>query len=183
MEIPEKVQFKRNLWCNSISNLEKFMIRRHLVYQQTVNDGFSIFQHQDDGDITLLVFVFSEKMGIDILKYIISFCEKANIKNIIIIQQNMVTSNCKKVIESLFQYNIEIFELNHFQYDITKLYYYIPHEKVEDEQTISIIKEKYKSKIPILLKSDAICCYFNFKRGDIIKVTRGENDICYRIVK
>jgi DNA-directed RNA polymerase subunit H (RpoH/RPB5) len=183
MEISDKVQFKRDLWKKSIPNIEKFMIRRHLIFQQMVNDGFFIFQHQDTDDISLLVFVFSEKMGIETLKYVIAFCESINIKNSIIIHQNLVTSNCKKVIESLFQYNIEIFELDHFQYDITKLYYYIPHEKVDDETTISIIKEKYKCKIPILLKSDAICRYFNFKRGDIVKVTRGENNICYRIVK
>lgn len=183
MEIPERVQLKRNLWKNSIPNIEKFMMRRHLIFQQMVNEGMFIFQHQDEGTITLLVFVFSEKMGIDTLKFVIAYCEKMNIKNIIILHQNLVTSNCKKVIESLFQYNIEIFELNHFQYDITTLYYYVPHEKVQDTNLIKFIQDQYHNKIPILLKSDVISRYFNFKRGDIIKVTRDEGNICYRIVK
>jgi DNA-directed RNA polymerase subunit H (RpoH/RPB5) len=183
MDIPEKVQQKRDLWLNSIPNLEKFMMRRNLIFQQMVNDGLFVFQHQDSGIITLLVFIFSEKMGIDSLKYIIGFCEKINIKNVIIIHQNIVTSNCRKVIESLFQYNIEIFELNQFQYDITSLYYYVPHEKVNDENLITFIKQRYQNKIPILLKTDVISRYFNFKRGDIIQINRGENNICYRIVK
>lgn len=183
MDIPEKVQHKRDLWENSVPNIEKFMMRRHLIFQQMINDGLFIFQHQDEGTITLLVFVFSEKMGIDTLKFIIAYCEKMTIKNVIIIHQNFITSNCKKVIESLFQYNVEIFELNHFQFDITTLYYYIPHEKVQDMTLINFIKEKYKNKIPILLKTDAVSRYFNFKRGDIIKITRDDSSICYRIVK
>lgn len=183
MDIPEKVQLKRDLWTNSIPNLEKFMMRRNLIFQQMVNEGLFIFQHQDTGIMTLLVFIFSEKMGIDSLKFVIAFCERMEVKNIIIIHQHLVTSNCRKVIENLFQYNIEIFQLDHFQYDITSLYYYLPHEKVHDPELIEFIKDNYHNKIPILLKSDAISRYFDFKRGDIIKVTRGENDICYRIVK
>lgn len=183
MDIPEKVQLKRDLWTNSIPNLEKFMMRRNLIFQQMVNEGLFIFQHQDTGIMTLLVFIFSEKMGIDSLKFVIASCEKMEVKNIIIIHQNLVTSNCRKVIENLFQYHIEIFELDHFQYDITALYYYLPHEKVNNPELIQFIKNNYHNKIPILLKSDAISRYFDFKRGDIIKITRGENDICYRIVK
>lgn len=183
MEIPTRVQQKRNLWLNSIPNVEKFMMRRHLIFQQMVNDGLYVFQHQEDGTITLLVFVFSEKMGIDTLKFIVAFCEKMLIKNVIIIHQNLVTSNCRKVIESLFQYHMEMFELNHFQYDITSLYYYVPHERVEDESLIQFIKDRYQNKIPILLKSDVVVRYFNFKRGDIVKIKRNESDICYRIVK
>lgn len=183
MEISDKVQFKRDLWKKSIPNIEKFMIRRHLIFQQMVNDGFFIFQHQDTDDISLLVFVFSEKMGIETLKYIIAFCESINIKNTIIIHQNLVTSNCKKVIESLFQYNIEIFELDHFQYDITKLYYYIPHEKIQNSDFLKKIREKYKNKLPILLRTDPICRYFGFKRNDIIKIERNKNEIIFRQVR
>ena len=83
MDIPEKVQLKRDLWTNSIPNLEKFMMRRSLIFQQMVNDGLFIFQHQDTGIMTLLVFIFSEKMGIDSLKFVIAFCERMEIKNII----------------------------------------------------------------------------------------------------
>ena len=89
MEIPERVQLKRNLWKNSIPNVETFMMRRHLIFQQMVNEGMFIFQHQDEGTITLLVFVFSEKMGIDTLKFVVAYCEKMNIKNVIILHQNL----------------------------------------------------------------------------------------------
>ena len=63
--------------------------------------------------------------------------------NPISIYQNNITTNCLKVIEHLFQYSIELFSLNEFQYDITKLYYYVPHEKIIDE---NLLKDFYKNK-------------------------------------
>ena len=41
----------------------------------------------------------------------------------------------------------------------------------------------FGSKIPFLLKTDPIVRYFNFEKGDIIKVIRKDNYISYRIVK
>ena len=94
-----------------------------------------------------------------------------------------MTSNCLKVIDNIFQFQIECFRVNEFQYDITSLYYYVPHEKIVNENLLQEIRKKYGAHLPILLKSDPIVRYFGFKRNDIIKVIRSENEIVYRQVR
>ena len=82
----------------------------------------------------------------------------------------------------MFQFHVELFSLNEFQYDITKLYYYVPHEKVTNEKKIREIREIYKNSLPSILRTDPISRYFGFKRGDIIKIIRSPSEICYRMV-
>ena len=74
-------------------------------------------------------------------------------------------------------------KLNEFQYDIKKLYYYVPHTKINDKELLKTIKDKYKNKLPILLRSDPISRYFGFKRNDIIQIDRNENEICFRQIR
>ena len=86
----------------------------------------------------------------------------------------------------MIHFETEYFFLKEFQYDLTELHYYVPHEKIEQNDLIHEIKLKYKNSIPILLKSDPVSRYFGFQRGDFIKIVRndlGVNVICYRIIK
>lgn len=183
LNIPTNLIYKKNLWYQSIPFINSFLERRNYTFQHQLNEEIFLYQHNETGNPYFIILVFQEKMGIEHLKSYIQHCENTIIKDIIIIYQNNITTNCLKVIEHLFQYSIELFSLDEFQYDITKLYYYIPHEKVVDEKIIKEMKEKYKNNLPILLRNDPISRYFGFKRNDIIKVIRGENEICFRQVR
>lgn len=175
----------QNLWKNSLPNIEKMLNRRQYEFNSDLQNGFIKFT-SDDKDCLLFLF-FSDKLGIEIMRDIIHFSEMNNIKHIILIIQNTYSSNCKKVIDNLLKYKIEIFELREFQYDITKLYYFIPHYVVKDEQLIANIKEKYSSNLPVILKTDKIVQYFGFDKGNIVQIHRKDNGhdetICYRIIK
>ena len=46
-----------------------------------------------------------------------------------------------------------------------------------------LLLAKYGGKLPIILKTDPVVKYLNFKKGDILKVTRKSDYIHYRIVK
>ena len=133
LRIPDNLIFKKKLWFQSIPFLSSFLERRNYTFQHQLNDEIFLYQHNETGNPVFLILVFQEKMGIEHLKSYIQHCENTIIKDIIIIYQNNITTNCLKVIEHLFQYTIELFSLDEFQYDITKLYYYVPHEKVNDE--------------------------------------------------
>lgn len=175
----------QNLWQTSLPHIEKMLNRRDFFFESDLQNGFLKFS-KDDKDCLVFLF-FSDKLGIEILRDIIQFSEMNNIKEIILILQNTYSSNCKKVIENLLKYKIEIFELKEFQYDLTKLYYFIPHYVVKDKNLIATIKEKYMPNLPVILKSDKIVKYFGFERGNIIEIHRKDNGrditICYRIVK
>lgn len=175
----------QKLWQNSLPNIKKMLNRRQYEFNSDLQNGFIKFT-SDDKDCLVFLF-FSDKLGIEIMRDIIHFSEMNNIKHIILIIQNSFSSNCKKVIDNLLKYKIEIFELREFQYDITKLYYFVPHYVVKDEQLIANIKEKYSSNLPVILKTDKIVQYFGFDKGNIVQIHRKDNGkdetICYRIIK
>ena len=122
-------------------------------------------------------------MGVDCLKKHLKETCTESVKDYIIVYENQITSTCNRIISDLFQYNIELFCLEDFLFDFTELYYYIPHERVKNQEKINELRERYDTKFPILLSSDPVCKYFGFKKNDIIKVIRSDKEIAYRIVK
>ena len=48
---------------------------------------------------------------------------------------------------------------------------------------IDHLKKKYGTKIPILKLDDPISRFYNYKKGDIIEITRYDNNICHRMIK
>lgn len=181
--LPEDLTTKESYWRTGIINIEKFMERRNYTFQNQMSDDVFLFQNNETGNPLFIILVFQEKMGIENLKNYIQLCENTTIRNLVIVYQNQITTNCSKIIENMFQFQIELFSLNEFQYDITELYYYIPHEKITSESKIKEIKEIYKNFLPSMLKTDPISRYFGFKRNDIIKITRSPNEICYRVIR
>ncbi len=43
--------------------------------------------------------------------------------------------------------------------------------------------DKYGQKFPFIRKDDQIARFYNYQRGDVIKITRNDGFITYRIVK
>ena len=70
---------------------------------------------------------------------------------------------------------IQLIKSDFFNINITKK---APlHQKVNDH----VIKNK--KEIPIIKKDDPNCIFYNFSKGDVIRVVRSDGDICYRLVK
>ena len=65
---------------------------------------------------------------------------------------------------------------------IIKHKYYFPHIKIEGNELNEIVT-KFGNKIPIILKTDSVVKYLDFKKGDIIKIIRKNDYVHYRIVK
>lgn len=76
---------------------------------------------------------------------------------------------------SLISKQIQLIKSDFFNINITKK---APlHQKVES----SIIKNK--REIAIIKETDPNCIFYNFVKGDIIRVVRTDGDICYRMVR
>ena len=123
-----------------------------------------------------------EKMNIDSIKEFIRLLEFHEIVHGIIVYQNTITASSRKVIENLFQFNIELFELKEMQYDITMFRYFCPHEKLDAVQTAEM-RKKFGTSLPSLLRTDPIVRYYHFQKGDVIRVTRRNGTQIYRLVK
>jgi DNA-directed RNA polymerase subunit H (RpoH/RPB5) len=70
--------------------------------------------------------------------------------------------------------HIQLIKSDFFNINITKK---APlHQKVNNH----VIKNK--KEIPIIKEDDPNCVFYNFTKGDVIRVTRSDGDICYRLV-
>ena len=149
--------------------------------EHDLNDDQIIFT--DSRDKRIIVFLCTlQKLNINSIKEYIKLIEEKGINHAIIIYLNVITSSAKKVVENLYNVTIELFTFNELQFNITTHKLVPTHTRLTSTETTEF-KAKYGTKIPVLLKSDPMSRFYNFTRGQIIKVTRCNGTISYRIVK
>lgn len=126
------------------------------------------------------------KLNIAELKSIIQFLETKDIKHAIIVlpSDNLPTPAVKNFVQNAISIGlkIEFFDSQDLFFNITKHRLVPEHKKLTKEQAKEI-KNKYGLNLPVILKSDAISVFYDFSKGDIIKITRKNRSIMYRIVK
>jgi DNA-directed RNA polymerase I, II, and III subunit RPABC1 len=79
--------------------------------------------------------------------------------------------------------NIEIFHADDLQYNPTKHFLVPKHEALPAKEGKAFRDTYGAQKIPILLRTDPICRFFDFRKGSIIKITRKGGHVCFRIVR
>ena len=131
----------------------------------------------------IYVIAVYENYNTNILKKIIQILNNDNISHAIIIYNQDITSFVKS--QNIIAENhihLENFSKNELIINITK-HSLQPLEIIElSNEDVNKIK-KYKSKLPILLRSDPICKFYNFSIGSVLKITRRDNSVCLKIVK
>lgn len=86
----------------------------------------------------------------------------------------------KKMSKDNFYKLCETIDYTNLLYNPTNHEYVSKHEKIKNYEKKY---KKYNLKHPEILKNDAICKWYNYEINDILKVTRKDRTICYRIVK
>ena len=136
----------------------------------------------DDKKTYNVLFLMSPKLNIANIKDCIKFLQENNVQHCIIVYNNNITSSAKRVIANFVDITFELFAVDDLQTNITKHYYVPKHTKLNNKEEIEF-KTKMGVDIPILSKTDKVCRFYNFARGDIIKVNRLDGSVAYRIVK
>ena len=156
--------------------------------QELFNENFNINNLQlivsklNNPDDKIQVLFHEKKIGIDILKLIIS--EMNDITHTLLIVKHKITSFAKKeIIKLSSKYNFEIFLENEMLFNITKHRIVPKHILLDDNESKAIINcyGKKAFYLPKIFKTDAICKYYDGKVGDIFKIER-EKNIYYRVV-
>lgn len=145
-------------------------------------DNLQITALKTDGCLVCVYFVISDKFDAKNLKEFVSIMYDSEISHSIIIYKNNITSATKKAIEKITELYIEIFAEEDLQYNITKHRLqpeFIKLTTTEEE----VFKKNYGTKIPVLKHDKPISRFFGYTKGDIIKIIRKDNTICFRIVK
>jgi DNA-directed RNA polymerase I, II, and III subunit RPABC1 len=106
------------------------------------------------------------------------------VKHAILVYEGTPTPAVKAVIANLpeLEVAIELFHADDLQFNITKHELVPKHEKLPLQEAKEF-KACYGTNIPTLLRTDAVVRFYDFHKGEIIKVTRKNSAISYRIVR
>lgn len=147
--------------------------------------GYNILQEKDNEIITdkcFIIFTNDIKININYIKDLTRIMTEQNIEHVIVIYNGNTTLNAQNINDIKLLYNIEFFNEKSFMYNITKCNLVPKHEKLirKSEEYKLLVKEK--SNLPLIYEHDPVCKYYNFKQGDIVKLTRNNGIIAYRLV-
>ena len=134
-----------------------------------------------DDDRIYIILKSSPKLNIEKITEYIMILRECGISHAIIMYKDDITPIAKKMITDLTDLHIEIFCESELYYNITKHYLVPKHEPLSREDSTTL-KSRYGSKFPIILQSDPVSKFYNFKRGNIVRITRNNNYVTYRIV-
>ena len=163
------------------------------VSEMIVQRGYSITETDDDRIIATnakdeQIVVFTQpvvKFNVDRIKECISILDKMKQKHCIIIYTDRVTAPTKKLVNNSVDIKIEIFTQAELQYNITKHRLVPKHERLPTKEAKEF-KKTFGVKFAAILLTDPIARFYNYQRGDVIKITRKSDRgvyITYRIVK
>ena len=124
------------------------------------------------------------KLNIENMQEYISVVKKMDISHCLIVYKDTATPIAKKVV-SESNIIIELFNQDELQYNITNHILVPIHELAYIKKTKEYeeFKKKYSDKFPIILKNDPISRFYGYNKGDIIKITRKNGYVMYRIVR
>lgn len=130
----------------------------------------------------VVVFYNPVSISISHIKEYVGVMGKTGFDHAIVIYKDGVTPQASKTIEMLTDKEIEVFQEKKMLYNITK-HRLVPTHRCLSAFEIESFKRKYGIKIPVLLQTDVVVRFYNFKPGDVIEITRADGIVVYRIVK
>ena len=166
--------------CAKMLNARKY---NNVEIQEEEN---TITANDSSGKNIMVLILEDDRLNINTVKSSISTFISADIDIGILLHNGDPTSSAKKTLANLDssgRIKISIFPIENFRYCITDHRLVFPHSRLKKEEAAKIKKTYDPSKLPILMSSDVISRYYNFKPGEIISILRRDNTISYRIVK
>lgn len=146
----------------------------------------TLIAEKPDGDKMCVFLNVIEKFNVDEFKICVSRLEELNIPHCIVIY-NDITPAAKKAIANTISLHttadhraleVEDFLAIDLRVNKTKHRLVPKHEKVPPEQAIKLM-----NRYPIIKVTDPIAKFYAFKKGDLIKITRSDGYVAYRVVK
>ena len=150
------------------------------------NNKYNFDVTNNNNKCYIMFFLKTNSIKLSTIRDSIENTDKNTINEYIIIVRN-ISNNIKKLEK---EYNCNIFHYKDLQVNKTKHKLVPKHELIESNYENTILKKlgiNNKNQLQIILLSDPISKYYNFKSGNIIKITRNSitsgNNIVYRCVK
>lgn len=163
-----------------ISNLESYSESEIEVLNSVLNasgiKNGNIFQIKVNNDIKIIYHMKNKFIKNDLKKFLSTIEKDEDYKHIIFIFKEKINNNNEKNIQDLLEgVTYEMFSIKNLLFNITKHAYVPKHELLSTNEAADIMKTysiKNKSQFPIILKSDPVARYYDFKPGQLIKIYR-----------
>ena len=171
-----------------IENCKKMLLARkytNIERDETEDEIFLIAKDTSKRKV-MVKFLSGIRLNISTVKRCIADFASAEITHGIILHEGEPTASAKKTLSNLDssgKVKVSLFPMDNFKFCLIEHRLVKIHQKVKKDEAIKI-KEKYGGdRLPVILSSDPIARYYNFRSGDIISVVRKGGSIVYRIVK
>tara|TARA_Y100000385_G_C13064416_1_gene626000 strand:+ start:1075 stop:1683 length:609 start_codon:yes stop_codon:yes gene_type:complete len=162
-----------------ITNLESYSENEIEVLISASNTSGTkngnIFQIKVNDDIKIIYHMKSKFIKNDLKKFLSTIEKDEEYKHIIFIFKEKINNNNEKNIKDLLDgVTYELFPIKNLLFNITKHSYVPKHELLSVDQANNIMTNYSikKSQFPIILKTDPVARYYDFKSGQLIKVYR-----------
>jgi DNA-directed RNA polymerase I, II, and III subunit RPABC1 len=129
---------------------------------------------------TVKVFFSKEKkIGINNIKDYISQLESLNITNCIIIYSTIITSFANQYVYDMKSIKFTFFHEEQLKKNLFSHYLVPFHKRLTPEEKQNILKNLniHESIVPKIRKSDAMCKYLGVTEGDLVQITRTDNNV------
>lgn len=135
-------------------------------------------------DNTNVIGIFNSMPKFDTksMKEVFSLMYELQIKHCIVIYQDGITAATKSTLVHAQEMRIELFHEEDLQINITKHCLQPIFQKMSNEEAEEF-KRKFGVKFGILRFDKPISNFYDYKKGDVIRIIRKDNSIGYRIVK
>ncbi len=161
-----------------------------IITEMMLARGYDIVESEEDkmlaqnsdGHQILILFVDESNLNINTVKALDSILTENGLDHAILVYNKNITASAKKIIETVSHFTIETFQKAELQFNITTHRLVPKHERVSPEENEKM-KEKWGTKLPGILSTDPVSRFYHFKKGEIIKVTRKDGFVAYRIVR
>lgn len=124
----------------------------------------------------------NSKISVNDMKEFVSAMNELEIEHVIIVYKEDVTTQARQFIEKQEKYIMELFAEEDLQYNITKHRLQPAFEKLGNEEALAL-KQQFGLKFPTLKREDPIAKFYFYQKGDVIKITRSNGYVTYRIVR
>jgi DNA-directed RNA polymerase subunit H (RpoH/RPB5) len=166
-----------------IENIKEMMVQRNFKECKSGSDYILGVNHNNE---YIYIKLYNTKFELNVVREFLKLKftldgnniytkSKKHVVQLVIVCKSFQNSHVKEFKEA-YSKSIQIIRSDFFNINITKK---TPlHQKMVD---LTFIQNK--RELPGIKVDDPNCVFYNFCKGDVIRIIRSDGDICYRLVK
>ena len=169
-----------------ITNCIKMLQARKYTNIESHEEDNTITANDSSGKNVMVIILNKDRLNISSVKECIIIFGTHDINIGILLYSGDPTSSAKKTLANLEgsgRIKVATFPISNFRFCLTDHKLVFPHHRVKRDVSQQLKKKYGADKLPIILSSDPVAKYYNFRSGEIIAITRRDKTISYRIVR